>query len=108
MTAGTGSPGIRSFGLSAGTASSGKAVGTGSPGISGLAAGIWSPWHDSGHWVTRHQVIWLASGHRVIIWINSGRASDRRAGSVHHAGSCRHQLGIRLKANRHQAGEASG
>ncbi|CAI9593495.1 unnamed protein product [Staurois parvus] len=32
MTAGTGSPGIRSFGLPAGTASSGKAVGTESPG----------------------------------------------------------------------------
>ncbi|CAI9621761.1 unnamed protein product [Staurois parvus] len=44
MTAGTGSPGIRSFGLPAGTASSGKAVGTGSPGIgsSGSTAGIGS------------------------------------------------------------------
>ncbi|CAI9546701.1 unnamed protein product [Staurois parvus] len=49
----------------AGTASSGKAVGTGSPGIgsSGSTAGIGSPGYDSGHWVTRHQVIWLASGH---------------------------------------------
>ncbi|CAI9600850.1 unnamed protein product [Staurois parvus] len=32
MTAGTGSPGIRSFGSPAGTTSSGKAVGTESPG----------------------------------------------------------------------------
>ncbi|CAI9542824.1 unnamed protein product, partial [Staurois parvus] len=62
--------------LTAGTASSGKAVGsestgttvgTGSSGtgLSGSTAGTGSP-GISGHWVTRHQVIWLASGHRVI------------------------------------------
>ncbi|CAI9604494.1 unnamed protein product [Staurois parvus] len=60
MTAGTGSPGIRSFGLPAGTA---------------------FIWQGSGHRVTRHWIVWLDSGHRVtrqrapdqvrIIWINS-------------------------------------
>ncbi|CAI9551835.1 unnamed protein product, partial [Staurois parvus] len=50
--------------------------------------------YDSGHWVTRHQVIWLASGHRVIwqgsghrvtryriIWINSGHRVNWLIGS---------------------------
>ncbi|CAI9617932.1 unnamed protein product [Staurois parvus] len=77
-SAGTGSPGIRSFGLPACTASSGKAVGTGSPGIgsSGSTAGHRVTRYDSGHWVTRHQVIWLASGHRVI-WQGSGHRVTR-------------------------------
>ncbi|CAI9610741.1 unnamed protein product, partial [Staurois parvus] len=78
MTAGTGSPGIRSFGLPAGTASSGKAVGT-------RVTRHCIVWARQRHRVTRHQVIWLASGHHVIwqgsrghrirywiIWINSG------------------------------------
>ncbi|CAI9623709.1 unnamed protein product [Staurois parvus] len=47
MTAGTGSPGIRSLGSPAGTASSGKAVGTESPGTTQRAlsqlARQWAP-----------------------------------------------------------------
>ncbi|CAI9565878.1 unnamed protein product, partial [Staurois parvus] len=74
MTAGTGSPGIRSFGLPAGTASSGKAVWA-------RVTRHWIVWldsghrvtrYDSGHWVTRHQVIWLARGHPRLIWQGSG------------------------------------
>ncbi|CAI9620646.1 unnamed protein product, partial [Staurois parvus] len=95
-TAGIGSPGIRSFGLPAGTASSGKAVGTGSPGIGqGHRVIRLLVWLDSGHRVTRHQVIWARqraprhlarhvghrvtrydSGHQVIryriVWLDSG------------------------------------
>ncbi|CAI9609516.1 unnamed protein product [Staurois parvus] len=61
MTAGTGSPGIRSFGLPAGTASSGKAVGTRSP---GMTAGSESIGTTVGHWI-RYRIIWINSGHRV-------------------------------------------
>ncbi|CAI9553938.1 unnamed protein product, partial [Staurois parvus] len=55
-TAGTGSPGIRSFGSPAGTASSGKAVGTESTGIIiGSTAGIES--------TGRHRIVtgWISS-----------------------------------------------
>ncbi|CAI9545177.1 unnamed protein product [Staurois parvus] len=38
---------------------------------SGWTAGIGSPGIISGHRVTRHQFIWLDSGHRVI-WQGSG------------------------------------
>ncbi|CAI9546702.1 unnamed protein product [Staurois parvus] len=44
MTAGTGSPGIRSFGLPSGH----RVI-----------------WQGSGHRVTRHWIVWLDSGHRV-------------------------------------------
>ncbi|CAI9620357.1 unnamed protein product, partial [Staurois parvus] len=63
MTAGTGSPGIRSFGSPAGTASSSKAVGTGSPSIgsSGSTAGIGSPGMTAGTGspgISGHRVNW--------------------------------------------------
>ncbi|CAI9573918.1 unnamed protein product, partial [Staurois parvus] len=50
MTAGTGSPGIRSFGSTAGTTSSGKAVGSESTdiGSSDWTAGIGSPGMTAG------------------------------------------------------------
>ncbi|CAI9593774.1 unnamed protein product, partial [Staurois parvus] len=67
-TAGTGSPGIRSFGSTAGTASSGKAVGSESTGTT-VSTGSSGTTDLSGstarHRVTRHQVIWLDSGHRI-------------------------------------------
>ncbi|CAI9597068.1 unnamed protein product, partial [Staurois parvus] len=71
-TAGIGSPGIRSFGSTAGTASSGKAV------VSDVNR------HDSGHRVIRYRIVWLDSGHRVIrhqvIWLASvGTASSGKA-----------------------------
>ncbi|CAI9599328.1 unnamed protein product, partial [Staurois parvus] len=49
-TAGTGSPGIRSFGSTAGTASSGKAAG---PESTGTTVGR----------VIRYRIVWLDSGH---------------------------------------------
>ncbi|CAI9616245.1 unnamed protein product, partial [Staurois parvus] len=87
-TAGIGSPGIRSFGSTASTASSGKAVVSESTGMtagtgadiesSGWTAGI--GWLDSGHrviWLASgHRVVWQGSGHRVtrhwIVWLDSG------------------------------------
>ncbi|CAI9583461.1 unnamed protein product, partial [Staurois parvus] len=63
MTAGTGSPGIRSFSSPAGTASSGKAVGTESPGTTagsestGMTAG-------TGHQVPDCLARQQASGHQ--------------------------------------------
>ncbi|CAI9546698.1 unnamed protein product [Staurois parvus] len=77
MTAGTGSPGIRSFGLPAAPRHLARQWAPGSPGIgsSGSTAGSGHQ-YDSGHWVTRHQVIWLASGHRVI-WQGSGHRVTR-------------------------------
>ncbi|CAI9536913.1 unnamed protein product, partial [Staurois parvus] len=55
---------IRSFGLSAGTASSGKALAPGPPGIgsSGSTAGIGFTSMTAGTGQTRHQVIWLPAG----------------------------------------------
>ncbi|CAI9608322.1 unnamed protein product, partial [Staurois parvus] len=68
-TAGIGSPGIRSFGLDSGH----RVIWQGS----GLRVNwYWIVWLDSGHWVTRHQVIWLDSGHRVI-WQGSGLRVNR-------------------------------
>ncbi|CAI9551718.1 unnamed protein product, partial [Staurois parvus] len=75
-TAGIGSPGIRSFGSTAGTASSGKAVvsestgttvGTGSSGtgLSGSTAGIGSSGIRSFGLPAGTRVIWQGSGHRV-------------------------------------------
>ncbi|CAI9610291.1 unnamed protein product, partial [Staurois parvus] len=50
----------------------GGATGLGPPGgATGLGHLV-----DSGHWVTRHQVIWLASGHHVI-WQVSGDSSHQ-------------------------------
>ncbi|CAI9536711.1 unnamed protein product [Staurois parvus] len=69
-----GPPGIRSFGSTAGIASSGKAVGSESTGMTaGTRVRHWIVWLDSGHWVTRHQVIWLDSGHA-----SSGKGSGLR------------------------------
>ncbi|CAI9539259.1 unnamed protein product [Staurois parvus] len=66
-TAGIGSPGIRSFGSTAGTASSGKAQWAPSQ-----QARQWAPGHQASDClarqrasVTRDQVIWQGSGHRV-------------------------------------------
>ncbi|CAI9532556.1 unnamed protein product [Staurois parvus] len=56
--------GTKSSGTTAGSESIGTTAGTGSPGIGFV-------WLDSGHRVTRHQVVWLASGHRAI-WQGSG------------------------------------
>ncbi|CAI9612656.1 unnamed protein product [Staurois parvus] len=76
-TAGIGSPGIKSFGSTASTASSGKAVGSESTGMTaGPGADIESSAGQRGHRVTRHQVIWLDSGHRVI-WQGSGLRVNR-------------------------------
>ncbi|CAI9541574.1 unnamed protein product, partial [Staurois parvus] len=76
-TAGIGSPGIKSFGSTASTASSGK------------GSGLRVNWHDRGHRgqtlnrlagqrASGHQasVIWLDSGHRVI-WQGSGLRVNR-------------------------------
>ncbi|CAI9597235.1 unnamed protein product, partial [Staurois parvus] len=70
---GIGSPGIRSFGSTAGTRVIWQGSGhSGSPGHYDSGHWVhWIVWLDSGHRVTRHQVIWLASGHRVI-WQGSG------------------------------------
>ncbi|CAI9598922.1 unnamed protein product, partial [Staurois parvus] len=99
-TAGTGSPGIRSFGSTAGTASSGKAVGSESTGMtagtgsdiesSDWTAGIGSPGIRSFGSTTAHRVIWQGSGlrvnrhdsgHRVIryriVWLDSGHRVTR-------------------------------
>ncbi|CAI9537336.1 unnamed protein product [Staurois parvus] len=96
MTAGTGSPGIRSFGSPAGTASLARQwapghqvpdclarpAGIGSPGMTaGTGSSGTLSGSTAGHRVTRHQVIWLASGH----WVTRPNR-DRQAGSVHHAG----------------------
>ncbi|CAI9552860.1 unnamed protein product, partial [Staurois parvus] len=98
MTAGTGSPGIRSFGSPAGTASSGKAVGTESPGTTagsesiGTTAGTGSGTGSSGS--TGHRVNWpnriirldqLGTGIRLKcgcrgIRLNHGRQVLRRDG----------------------------
>ncbi|CAI9583784.1 unnamed protein product, partial [Staurois parvus] len=72
-TAGIGSPGIRSFGSTAGHRviwqGSGLRVNRHDSGHRVIRYRI--VWLDSGHRVIRHQVIWLASGHRVI-WQGSG------------------------------------
>ncbi|CAI9555962.1 unnamed protein product, partial [Staurois parvus] len=62
-----------------------------------------SPGMDSGHWVTRHQVIWLASGHRVIwqgsghrvtrhwiVWLDSGHRVTRASGHLARQRAPRH------------------
>ncbi|CAI9602195.1 unnamed protein product, partial [Staurois parvus] len=86
-TAGIGSPGIRSFGSTAGAPhhlarhghrviwqGSGLRINRHDSGHRVIRYRI--VWLDSGHWVTRHQVIWLASGHRVI-WQGSGHRVTR-------------------------------
>ncbi|CAI9608696.1 unnamed protein product [Staurois parvus] len=74
-TAGVGSPDIRSLASTAGTASSGKAVGSESTGMtagtgsdigsSGWTAGIGSPGIRSFGLNSGHRVIWQDSGHQV-------------------------------------------
>ncbi|CAI9554484.1 unnamed protein product [Staurois parvus] len=76
---GIGSPGIRSFGSTAGyrVIWQGSGLRVNRHDSSGhRVTRHWIVWLDSGHRVTRHQVIWLASGHRVI-WQGSGHRVTR-------------------------------
>ncbi|CAI9617931.1 unnamed protein product, partial [Staurois parvus] len=104
--AGIGSPGIRSFGSTAGSTASSRQ----GSGLRINRHGQWAPghqyqivWLDSGHWVTRHQVIWLASVHRVIwqgsghrvtrhwiVWLDSGASGHQASGHLARQRAPRH------------------
>ncbi|CAI9561088.1 unnamed protein product, partial [Staurois parvus] len=96
-TAGIGSPGIKSFGSTASTASSGKAVGSESTGMTaGTGADIESSRPDS-NWHRGHQ----ASGH-LDSTQHAGTASSRLQGSGLQSQQAPRQWAITGRASGHQ------